>query len=297
MSKQETKKQAVFLNGVFETVLEEIMNAQKKNPGTVFYLQPHSVYEIVYLAKTLPDVTNPITLYISTTHDLDKVCYIADIVGWEDKKEIAAKRITELNEYILKYQPGEKEIYLKTDKGIYYKNLISIINLKRIPNRFSILNLIKKSDNTPYKPRSRAGGWGYVYELPSWLGVEDTVIKEELDNESEKQISESKKDSTDVRRKRLSKAKKIPAQVQVISVAYRRNPDVVVEVLNRAEGKCERCKSDAPFIRAKDNSPYLEIHHWVPLAEGGDDTVENAGALCPNCHRELHFGQKADSKL
>ncbi len=23
--------------------------------------------------------------------------------------------------------------------------------------------------------------------------------------------------------------------------------------------------------------------------DGGDDTVENALGLCPNCHRELHF--------
>ena len=53
-------------------------------------------------------------------------------------------------------------------------------------------------------------------------------------------------------------------------------------------------KSDAPFLRAKDNSPYLEIHHWITLAEGGDDTIENACALCPNCHRELHFGQQKD---
>jgi 5-methylcytosine-specific restriction protein A len=28
----------------------------------------------------------------------------------------------------------------------------------------------------------------------------------------------------------------------------------------------------------------------VMLAEGGEDTVENALALCPNCHRRLHFG-------
>jgi len=35
----------------------------------------------------------------------------------------------------------------------------------------------------------------------------------------------------------------------------------------------------------------LEVHHKVPLAEGGDDTVENAIALCPNCHRHAHYGK------
>ena len=286
MNKQETRKQAVFLNGVFDAVLEEIMEAQKKNPGMVFYLQPHSTRVLQYLAKAVPSEDNTIQLYISTTRTLDKVCYIADVIRWEDKQEIPEERLTKLNKHILEYQPGEEEIYLETNKGGLYKNLISIVNLKRIPNQFSVLNLIKVSDNTPYKPRSRAGNWGYVYELPNWLTVEDTVIKEEF----EMQISKSKTDNVEVRRKRLSEAQKIPDKVQVISVAYRRNPDVIVEVLNHAKGKCERCKSDAPFIRAKDNTPYLEIHHWDPLAEGGEDTVENAMALCPNCHRELHFG-------
>ncbi|TAL84944.1 MAG: HNH endonuclease [Rhodanobacter sp.] len=35
----------------------------------------------------------------------------------------------------------------------------------------------------------------------------------------------------------------------------------------------------------------LEVHHVVPLAEHGDDTLANAAALCPHCHRELHSGK------
>ncbi|OOL15317.1 hypothetical protein BXQ27_32765, partial [Klebsiella aerogenes] len=26
------------------------------------------------------------------------------------------------------------------------------------------------------------------------------------------------------------------------------------------------------------------------LSNGGEDSVENAIALCPNCHRQAHFG-------
>ena len=44
------------------------------------------------------------------------------------------------------------------------------------------------------------------------------------------------------------------------------------------------------FNRKKDNTPYLEVHHIIRLADDGDDSVENAIALCPNCHREAHFG-------
>ncbi|WP_417285106.1 HNH endonuclease [Comamonas sp.] len=95
---------------------------------------------------------------------------------------------------------------------------------------------------------------------------------------------------SDERKKRLASAKKFPAKELVVVERFIRNPDVVAEVLERAGGYCERCTNYAPFLRRHDNMPYLEVHHKVPLAQGGDDTVENAEALCPNCHRNAHYG-------
>jgi 5-methylcytosine-specific restriction protein A len=63
-----------------------------------------------------------------------------------------------------------------------------------------------------------------------------------------------------------------------------------VEVLRRAQGKCEYCLKDAPFIKVADKEPYLEVHHIQHLSEGGKDIIENAIALCPNCHKNAHFG-------
>ena len=103
----------------------------------------------------------------------------------------------------------------------------------------------------------------------------------------------SKKSSVEERRKRLKLAPRKPEKIQVITTTYKRNSDVVIEVLERANGYCEMCSSKAPFIRSKDNTPYLEVHHRIQLAIGGDDTVENALALCPNCHRYKHFGVKS----
>lgn len=66
--------------------------------------------------------------------------------------------------------------------------------------------------------------------------------------------------------------------------------DVVVEVLSRANGFCEDSGKEAPFKRRSDGSPYFEVHRVIPLSEGGFDTIDNTKALCPNCHREKHFG-------
>ena len=45
----------------------------------------------------------------------------------------------------------------------------------------------------------------------------------------------------------------------------------------------------APFKR-KDGSDYLEVHHKIFLYNYGEGSVDNAEALCPNCHREKHYG-------
>ena len=110
--------------------------------------------------------------------------------------------------------------------------------------------------------------------------------KEILDSETQ----ESSQDNLVARQGRLKKAQVKPESFQTLHTIYKRNPDVVAEVLFQAEGECGECKEDAPFIRASDKTPYLEVHHTVRLADGGDDTVANAVALCPNCHRRLHFG-------
>ena len=81
-----------------------------------------------------------------------------------------------------------------------------------------------------------------------------------------------------------------------ISSHYKRDERIVKWLLNNANGKCESCDNDAPFKR-RDGSPFLEIHHLRRLADKGSDTITNAIAVCPNCHRELHYGENRDSKL
>lgn len=113
---------------------------------------------------------------------------------------------------------------------------------------------------------------------------------EDISESFRKEVLHSASYSSEERCKRLKRAKAKPKQRTVTTTVYDRNPDVVAEVLYRAKGKCEKCPNFAPFKRKSDGSPYLEVHHKQPLAKDGDDTVENAIALCPNCHREAHYG-------
>lgn len=103
-------------------------------------------------------------------------------------------------------------------------------------------------------------------------------------------VQQSLSDTSAKRQARLAAASKTPTKIIVTSTAFVRNADVVAEVLLRAKGKCEWCLQAAPFVKKSNGAPYLEVHHKVPLADGGDDTVDNAEALCPNCHRKRHHG-------
>ncbi|MFV3378766.1 HNH endonuclease, partial [Pseudomonas sp. NY11226] len=114
----------------------------------------------------------------------------------------------------------------------------------------------------------------------------------EFDDESvslDEQVANAMADKPEARARRLRAAPKVPTQQIVLRKIFKRNPDVIAEVLVSAKGACQSCGQCAPFLRG-DGRPYLEVHHLHRLADGGEDTVENAVALCPNCHRERHYG-------
>jgi 5-methylcytosine-specific restriction protein A len=71
---------------------------------------------------------------------------------------------------------------------------------------------------------------------------------------------------------------------------YERSAAVRDYVLARANGTCEACRKPAPFRRL-DGEPYLEPHHTRRIADGGPDHPRWVGAICPNCHKEIHHGE------
>ncbi len=81
-----------------------------------------------------------------------------------------------------------------------------------------------------------------------------------------------------------------PQRVASSTNSFFRCPQVKAYVLQQAAGKCERCGTEAPFLDRFDK-PYLEVHHVKFLALQGSDTVSNAVALCPNCHRAAHLAK------
>lgn len=80
-------------------------------------------------------------------------------------------------------------------------------------------------------------------------------------------------------------------QVDASGKRYARNPDVRRAVLSRAAGRCEFC--GMPGFMMASGQFFLETHHIVPFSEEGGDVATNVSAVCPNHHREAHYGASA----
>lgn len=93
----------------------------------------------------------------------------------------------------------------------------------------------------------------------------------------------------------VSRSDPYPPRISVTRDEFQRSQDVVEWILRESKGICEKCHSRAPFSRSRNGQPYLEVHHVKPLSAGGSDTIQNTVALCPNCHREVHYGENSES--
>ena len=74
--------------------------------------------------------------------------------------------------------------------------------------------------------------------------------------------------------------------------SYARDPKVRDAVLRRAKGQCEYCGQLG--FKKPGGTRYLESHHVIALARDGEDRETNVIALCPNDHREAHFGNRGE---
>jgi 5-methylcytosine-specific restriction endonuclease McrA len=81
--------------------------------------------------------------------------------------------------------------------------------------------------------------------------------------------------------------------IQTTGSRYRRSSAIREYALERADGNCELCGEDAPFVK-DDGEPFFEVHHVEELSEGGADHPALVAAVCPNCHKEIHYGKRGE---
>ncbi len=78
---------------------------------------------------------------------------------------------------------------------------------------------------------------------------------------------------------------------------YPRNLVFAKYAIEQADYQCELNKNHITFNTKATNQNYVEAHHLIPLSFHEEfnyslDIPANIIALCPNCHRMLHLGNK-----
>lgn len=68
---------------------------------------------------------------------------------------------------------------------------------------------------------------------------------------------------------------------------YERNPFISEYAKRWANGTCQLCEKPAPYNNKKGDA-HLHTHHVEWLSRGGEDSIYNTVALCPNCHDKMH---------
>lgn len=81
---------------------------------------------------------------------------------------------------------------------------------------------------------------------------------------------------------------------------WKRDPRVAKNALVKADYSCILDSNHKTFTSRATSENYVEAHHLVPMGLQGQfdvslDVPGNVVALCPNCHRLLHQGEKSET--
>lgn len=83
--------------------------------------------------------------------------------------------------------------------------------------------------------------------------------------------------------------------------SYPRSEVESITAKEKSNWQCEIDSNHSTFINKKNNKPFVEGHHLIPMAAQSyfDNTIDfadNIVTLCPNCHRKIHFAVEAERK-
>ena len=206
--------------------------------------------------------------------------------GWS-KDEIEASVSTYLEMLRLSHEGS------KVPKMQYYRALAKRFGRsegafeRRMGNISYVMTLLGREWVSGLKPLSNVGS-NVLKEIQEAIAkLEGSAVDPRLEFEA--------KASELVKKKTLTKPKGSlePSKTVASQMVYTRDVAVKAWVEREAKGVCESCDSEAPF-KTPNGDPFLEVHHVKRLCEGGSDRIENAVALCPNCHRAFHHSAHRD---
>ena len=175
----------------------------------------------------------------------------------------------------------------------------NLYNLERDSERFQI----RCADYNTYMFRKQRVYSGTYPSLDKRLVV---WLKEYLlrMNQDDSLYQEQLEDSISVSSPDFSSVREPEFLSSTTGRVVKKNPSVSRKAVAASGFKCAYDPTHRTFLRAS-GLPYMEGHHLIPCTAGNAekywklfgrniDCVENIVALCPTCHRRIHFGSEVE---
>jgi len=121
----------------------------------------------------------------------------------------------------------------------------------------------------------------FIYNL-SKLNQDDSTH----DDNEEKLYSQI---NIEILKQKVQNINTTPTKISREINIYTRNNALRTLVKRRAQYSCEMPSCDYVGFEQENGERYIEVHHLIPLSQGGEDSLSNTVALCPTCHRKLHY--------
>lgn len=126
----------------------------------------------------------------------------------------------------------------------------------------------------------------FIYNLSKL----DNLI-ENNDNNEEQIYSQI---NIDFLKEKVQSINTTPTQIKRNITVYSRNNALRALVKIRSNYSCEMPECNYIGFEKDNGEKYIEVHHLTPLSVGGEDSLSNTVALCPTCHRKMHYANNKE---
>lgn len=181
---------------------------------------------------------------------------------------------------------GQNKTLAQSNEILIHLHLFEVFRKKQYTYRGEVfldgLPYIEKQLDINYENRKV-----YIFPLKCDTAIGE-ISKDDIDYiQKNRQKNIEKLTNAQLKKIVLTFASKLVKR-QHSSTIYNRNLYFSEFIKRLANGICLLCLNQAPFVTSK-GKPFLETHHIQWLSKGGKDCLNNMVALCPNCHRKMHF--------
>jgi len=219
-----------------------------------------------------------------SSHSAIPEAFTSFFVSQIGEEKIFLPIVSEEKKFEVKLQRMKREAKGNKTLRMYWQSeLMDLINLRLADKDLALKNLkhsmmlkFQKKQNEIYLEIINNGS---IYELL----IEEAEFESNVDEE------------LDVKDAKPPEGNKNPEKNIKEVVYIKRDPKVKAHLIKISNGICENCGEKA--FKKVSSKPYLEIHHLIRLSDNGPDTIDNAVAVCANCHRQLHYGINRDELI